>query len=702
MSFKPLIEWLAGALIISIHKNDEEHVRLHSVRLAGSPQPGRSNSADSDLPLANIRLSGEGREADTSKRQINGYLSRRLRYVRHEERECNEGVKYLDVVSQDAKTGLTVTNHFTVYPKLPVLRSSVTVENCGKSKVTLQTVSSLIIQNLTSGSIRYWEDYRVSFARSDWFREAQWQDVSLPSVGIDDYEVSSTRACFSISNLGSFSTGGHLPMGALTRADGCKSWLWQIEHNGSWRWEIADYHGGLYLNAAGPSDEQNWSKPLPPGGCFTSVPVGLVIVDGTLEKAFGALTKYRRRIRRKHVDNEELPVIFNDYMNCLMGNPTMEKVDALIEPAVKMGAEYFCIDCGWYADVEEDWWPSVGAWEPSQNRFPGVGLKGLLQKIKEAGLIPGLWIEPEVVGINSPVAAQLPKEAFFQRDGERVIEVDRYQLDYRHPAVIERMNSVIQRLVDIGAGYFKFDYNLDITQGTDVNAHSPGDGQMEHNRAYIKWVSQLFDRFPDLVIESCSSGGQRMDYALLAVHPLQSTSDQEDPVKYAAVAASAPTAVTPEQSASWAYPQPEWSEELNALTVINSLLGRVHLSGRVDKLSAEQQKLVADGITVYKSIRAELRHAIPIWPLGLPGWSDNWVALGMDCGTTIYISVWRRSGANEFTTLRLTDLTNQECDVKCLYPLEMPGDVSWNLSDGALEITIPNVPAARLFKFWRR
>ena len=229
MSFKSLIEWRAGALVVSIYSNDEKHIRLHSVRSATAPQFGQSDAVDFDLPLANVRLSGEGHAVDTSKRQINGYLSRRLRYVRHEEHESKEGVKSLDVVSQDAKTGLTVTNHFIVHPELPVLRSMVTVHNGGNSAVTLQNVSSLIIGNLSSGSTRYWDDYRLCFARSDWFREAQWQEVSLPSVGIDDYAVKSTRACFSVSNLGTFSTGGHLPMGALKRADGGECWLWQMK-----------------------------------------------------------------------------------------------------------------------------------------------------------------------------------------------------------------------------------------------------------------------------------------------------------------------------------------------------------------------------------------------------------------------------------------------------------------------------------------
>jgi alpha-galactosidase len=69
-------------------------------------------------------------------------------------------------------------------------------------------------------------------------------------------------------------------------------------------------------------------------------------------------------------------------------------------------------------------------------------------------------------------------------------------------------------------------------------------------------------------------------YALLASHSIQSTSDQQNPLLYVAIAASTPTAVAPEQSAFWAYPQSGWSDEKNALAVINSLLvGYIKVGG---------------------------------------------------------------------------------------------------------------------------
>ena len=61
-------------------------------------------------------------------------------------------------------------------------------------------------------------------------------------------------------------------------------------------------------------------------------------------------------------------VIFNDYLNCLWGNPTTAKELPLIDAAHKAGCEYFCVDAGWYADGF--WWDNVGEWLPSKERFP--------------------------------------------------------------------------------------------------------------------------------------------------------------------------------------------------------------------------------------------------------------------------------------------------------------------------------------------
>jgi alpha-galactosidase len=82
------------------------------------------------------------------------------------------------------------------------------------------------------------------------------------------------------------------------------------------------------------------------------------------------------------------------------------------------------INAGWYLD-DKDWWDDVGAWEPSKKRFPS-GFKYLLDQIRAASLVPGVWLEPEVVGARSVVVKELPTEAFFQENGRYVVEKERY------------------------------------------------------------------------------------------------------------------------------------------------------------------------------------------------------------------------------------------------------------------------------------
>lgn len=115
--------------------------------------------------------------------------------------------------------------------------------------------------------------------------------------------------------------------------------------------------------------------------------------------------------------------------------------------------------------------------------------------------------------------------------------------------------SVIDRMVnEYGVGYIKMDYNINSGIGTEVDSDSLGDGLLEHNRAYLAWLDSIFCQYPDLIIENCGSGGMRMDYAMLSRHSIQSSSDQTDYIKNAAIAASCATALTPEQCAIWSYP----------------------------------------------------------------------------------------------------------------------------------------------------
>jgi alpha-galactosidase len=197
----------------------------------------------------------------------------------------------------------------------------------------------------------------------------------------------------------------------------------------------------------------------------------------------------------------------------------------------------------------------------------------------------------------------------------------------------------------------------------------------------------------------------RMDYALLSRMQLQSTSDQQDFRRYPPIAVAAPMSVLPEQSASWAYPQPDMSDEELAYTMCTGMLGRLYLSGRLDGMQDHQLQSVQAAVRVYRDIRADLAKAVPLWPLGLPAWSDPWLGLALRTPDNTYLAVWRRAGAPDATTLSLPHLSGQQVDVEVLYPHHLPDwTCEWAPTTGSLTVT-PTTPApfsARIFRIVTR
>jgi alpha-galactosidase len=223
----------------------------------------------------------------------------------------------------------------------------------------------------------------------------------------------------------------------------------------------------------------------------------------------------------------------------------------------------------------------------------------------------------------------------------------------------------------------------------------------------LDWLDAILDRYPGLVIENCASGAMRADFAMLSRLQLQSTSDQQDFLRYAPISVAAPMAITPEQAASWAYPQPEWSDDEIAFALCNALLGRVHLSGHLDKMSGLQLALVAAALEVYKRIRSALARAVPFWPLGLPRWTDAWLALGMRAPEATYVLAWRRghfaggSPSDERTSpermvLPVSHLRNTHVASELLYPVLDGAAVRWSHALGELTVELSRVPSACL------
>jgi alpha-galactosidase len=691
--------------------------------LAGAPGAGLPGDdapegpAVGGLPLIDVLTPGTGRSWSGS-RHCQSALGARLRYQGCTGRADGPWQEY-EIQLSDAPAGLAATVCYRILAGTGVVRAWARLANTGTQPLTIESVTSFLCGGLPGGTgTQGVEDLDLMWAECDWLSEGRWQRrtlrEALPDTDRQAHPGADPRGCLGFTSHGSWSTARYLPTAALISRRTGECWAWQIEHNGAWHWEVGEARDGAYLALLGPTEaEHQWRQPLAPGEEFTTVPVAVAVSDGGFEGAAGALTRYRRAVRRPHRDHSHLPVIFNDYMNTLMADPTTQRLLPLISAAAAVGAEYFCIDAGWY-DTGAGWWDLAGDWTPAPDRFPG-GLGEVLAHIRSEGMIPGIWLEPEVTGVGTAAAAALPDEAFFHRGGVRVAEHGRYHLDLRHPAAVKYLDETVGYLVGhLGIGYLKLDYNIKADPGTDVGGTSAGAGLLGHGRALLRWLDQLLDRYPGLVIENCASGAMRADYAMLSRLQIQSTSDQQDFLRYPAIAAAAAAAMTPEQAGIWSYPQPGMGQQEIAFTLCGALLGRIHLSGHIDKMSSEERELVARAVAVYKEIRPCFATALPFWPLGLPRWTASWVAFGLRTAARSYVLVWRRGalaagpGPGPGTeaspadppgmSLPLPHLRGLAATAEVLFPGEEGARASWDATSGDLAVAFPQAPSACLIR----
>ncbi|MCD0443138.1 alpha-galactosidase [Glycomyces sp. A-F 0318] len=667
------IEWNRPGLHLRFAYGDDGPVEL--VALATGPG---APSIAVPFPIVELTTGGRRRERNTQiyRHTVAGV---RLRHVDHE-----ADAQEVRIRQRDESTGVEVLSRFRAAG--PGLQISHTVRNTSAEDVVLTAVTSVLLA--LKGTA-----YDLLWGRSEWLGEGRWRrhplaDV-LPDLNLDLHRQDG-RGRFKVTSHGSWSSGDVLPTGVLAGSEG-PSVAWQVETSAGWHWELSRLREGVVLGALGPTDaEHQFAERLAPGTAFTSVPAGLAVADGGRDAAFAALADYRRAIRVRRPVDDRLPVVYNDYMNTLMGDPSTEKLLPLVESAAAAGAEYFCVDAGWFAGPR-GWWHSAGEWREAPGRFTG-GLVSVADAIRRAGMRPGLWLEPEGVGVASPVAERLPDEAFFQRFGQRVVEGNHYQLDLRHPAARAHLDETVDRLVDeFGLGYFKLDYNVDIGAGTEVGVAGAGAGLLGHTRALRDWLLGVQERHPALLIESCSSGGMRMDYGLLSVAHLQSTSDQQDFLLYPPVAAAAPASVLPEQAGNWAYPAASMSLEETAFAMTAGVMGRMYLSGFLHELGDERSALVSEAVALHRDRRADIAVSHPVWPLGLPGWDDEVIALMLDAGPGSLMAVWSRGAAAEVV---LPGLEGRRLEQ--VYPAALP---EWKVrgGSGAPVIEVPAGPSARIF-----
>jgi alpha-galactosidase len=203
-----------------------------------------------------------------------------------------------------------------------------------------------------------------------------------------------------------------------------------------------------------------------------------------------------------------------------------QRIMALAEKSAGIGAERFVVDDGWFRGRSDDT-TSLGDWVVDSESWPD-GLRPLADRVHDLGMEFGLWFEPEMISLDSDLARAHPDWLF--DGGHGVGDPSRYQyaLDLGHPDAYAHILESVSALVDgIGIDFIKWDHNRYLTDA----GHQPSGRAGVHvqTEQLYRMLDELQRRHPRLEIESCASGGGRIDLGILERTDRVWASDCNDP-----------------------------------------------------------------------------------------------------------------------------------------------------------------------------
>ena len=257
------------------------------------------------------------------------------------------------------------------------------------------------------------------------------------------------------------------------------------------------------------------------------------------------------------------------------------------------------MDAGWYCDSPSKWSTHVGDFIVNEGSFP-QGIAETAKQIRQLGLVPGIWFEFECVSYMAETYKR--DELFLTRDGHRIVAGERAFLDFRKDEVRRHLRKkVINFLKENGFGYIKVDYNECIGIGCD-GGDSVGHGLMQQIDAVLDFFRELREAIPDIVIESCSSGGHRIEPTFLSIADMTSFSDAHEVHEGAVVAANVNRFCPTRKNQIWAVVNDGYSIGDIRYTIAKTFFGRMCLSGDVAALPREKEILVKQFVDLYKKV----------------------------------------------------------------------------------------------------
>lgn len=418
----------------------------------------------------------------------------------------------LCVSLKDSAMKTTLELYYSVFEKSDVITRSARLINNGSETLTIDSMLSMQI-DLPMG------EYTMLTFDGAWIKERSKNEHKL------------TSGVCSVGSITGTSSNRHNPFFVVKEDDAtedlgnCYGFNLVYSGNHVARTEVST-HGLLRVQNGINPFEFSWQ--IKPGESFDA-PESVLTFS---HEGMNGMSRHMHKFVKDHIvrgewQYKERPILVNNWEATFFYFDE-KKVLSIAKAAKDLGAEMFVLDDGWFGKRNNDN-SSLGDWYVNKKKLPG-GIKGLSEKVNKMGLKFGLWVEPEMVSPDSDLYRAHPDWALTSDFYDPSQGRNQLVLDLTRREVREYLIDTLTDVFNYGnIEYIKWDMNRQLS---DVFSHRNGRRTGEIFHRYVlglyEILQTLTERFPHILFESCSSGGNRFDLGMFCYMPQCWTSDNTD------------------------------------------------------------------------------------------------------------------------------------------------------------------------------
>ena len=553
-------------------------------------------NGDYRIPAYQVRLNNGSRISDIRYKSHKVYKGKpKLEGLPATYVNDYEEAETLEIVMEDKLIGMVVTLKYTLYSNLDVITRSVEFKNEGEENLRLLRALSMSVD----------------------FRDDDFEMISLYGAHNNEKNLERRKIVSGVQLVDSCrgaSSPQQAPFLALVRKDTNEDsgevYGFNLVYSGNFtaQVQVDPYKNTRISMGINPFD---FSWLLEVNESFQTPEVVMVYSEngiGEMSRTYHKL--YSQNLCRGNFKNKVRPILLNNW-EATYFDFDEKKIESIAKEGRDLGIELFVLDDGWF-DKRDDDNSSLGDWIVDKRKIPN-GLEKLANTITSSGMEFGIWFEPEMISIDSDLYRKHPDWCIHVPDRPYTLCRNQLVLDLSRDDVCDYIvESVSNILSSAPITYVKWDMNRHITDiGSELLSY---ERQEETSHRYILGLYKVMDilvsKYPNVLFESCSSGGGRFDAGMLYYMPQTWTSDNTDAICRTKI----------QYGTSLVYPAITMGAHVS--TVPNHQVGRitpletrghVAMTGNfgyeldLTKLTKEEKELIKAQVALYKEIRETIQ-----------------------------------------------------------------------------------------------